>query len=1408
MKGVLCLMFMFSILLVSQAQGDDIYLRKTSSQIIFGNSKVSLHFRQEDGFLDAIYYAPKKMKIVGNGALSPLDFQIEGKWLYEKLARTESLKGFLIDLEGGWKFALDPEDKGLTEGWEGEAYDAGRWDDFPLPGFWEDKGYTQVFPTSPSPDWKPYNGYAFFRRGILIPEEWRGQPLLLYIGSVDDYDWVYINGHLVGHTGQERENWWEAPRIYEIPPEIVKPGQENTICIRVYDRGGEGGVGGPLFITLKERWERARNPFQMLGYDLNKGEGQATLVIKRGIGDWTIEEEFTLHPQSDLIERGVRITYKGKENPHIYNPRFYLRGVKIGNPSDCFYLIPSNFPPLKYRFEEEGRVVSDNYSGASNRCVILHNSKLRLSFLALFYSETEYANCYVREGKDALDIVHTLEAGDIMRQRNVLEGGKQFLRIVEGDLGQALRKEQEVYDVIGLRTPSDSPEWAKKAIIYSAYPGGTMDGGLGDGGGFDYFSRYLSHLSDLGFNVLWLLPVWPGLYGPLDYFKIEERLGGEEAGRRFVQSAHKLGIKVLFDLIPHGPREESGLLEKMPQVVSRDEKGNIIYWWGCLSCDYAHPDWQRFMAEHATYWVRELDVDGYRVDCAGGGPWNWDPQSPHRPSLSGLWGGLGVLREARNEMRRFKAEVMLLPEASGPWLCRYSDVVYDFPFLFISQTFSLYKPEEWVEWFREWLEYENFAYPKDAVLMRFVESHDTVRFAGLNGIGPFNAFLALCAFIKGAPMVYHDGDVGRGPYLKRIYSLRKKYDVLSSGEAYYLAVKSDQGGIFTCLRKLEKESSSHPSYLQKEDEVAIVAINMTGERKRCKLSVPISLLPPLKEYFLYEAFGEKSLKGERRGDELLIDLELERYSPAVILLRRETPKEEERRKAKTAEVKREAPFLQEREEEIEIENSFYRMVLDRKSGLIRWLSLREGDNWIREMEWAEGQRRIGIGKAFKAGESVVLSSIQRQGEVVNITFRGRGEWLAYEIRYIMDDSERITISHRFTSLRNMGKVKGEMTLWLGLAGVDGWFVNCLEGQLEDVFFVRHAQETKGGRYWHIPRIYEAKRYPLNPYAPYLCAFRKGEYLALRFPPFYQLPENIFISERLGNREGFHFLLAMLDGREGVDMPAGKNFEMSYVLEVGESRPSVEEAESLKYPRIRSDGARYIVETKHYKLVVLRRGGHLKEIEAKGENLLRGGEIYSDKGIFGEFVDPNGASHPLIASSNNDPEADVRLRREGGKVWLSFRSYLRQANTGWGDVAYPLLRYQTTYVFDADSPFIKVQVRVLPPKQPQEAFLAQRWIFQGIEGCEREVGGKRTRIDLNKEGRVWESRLEPLGDGKVILQGHKTRIEIRDVRVEEGYNVFLHNSREGLSLFFAFMDGEVKGKPGERSLSYELGVLPK
>lgn len=153
---------------------------------------------------------------------------------------------FRVELPS-WRFRTDPTNSGLKEGWTRPDWDDNRWQTLKAPGYWQDQGITEENPgwLYDDPTMKhPYNGVAWYRVKVRIPEVLRGRDLYFDADNIDDYDEVYLNGQQIGRTGKETPQWWAVPRHYKLPADLIRFEGENVLVVRVTDTAGSGGFGG------------------------------------------------------------------------------------------------------------------------------------------------------------------------------------------------------------------------------------------------------------------------------------------------------------------------------------------------------------------------------------------------------------------------------------------------------------------------------------------------------------------------------------------------------------------------------------------------------------------------------------------------------------------------------------------------------------------------------------------------------------------------------------------------------------------------------------------------------------------------------------------------------------------------------------------------------------------------------------------------------------------------------------------------------------------------------------------------------------------------------------------------------------------------------------------------------------
>lgn len=121
--------------------------------------------------------------------------------------------------------------------WSHTHLDTHDWANLHVPGDWEPQGYHDM------------DGWAWYRRPFTLTRAQAARDAVLGLGKVDDSDFTYVNGHLVGHT----ENHWDGVRRYVLPASVLHAG-ENTIAVRVHDNAAGGGIwGDPSLLYVQPR---------------------------------------------------------------------------------------------------------------------------------------------------------------------------------------------------------------------------------------------------------------------------------------------------------------------------------------------------------------------------------------------------------------------------------------------------------------------------------------------------------------------------------------------------------------------------------------------------------------------------------------------------------------------------------------------------------------------------------------------------------------------------------------------------------------------------------------------------------------------------------------------------------------------------------------------------------------------------------------------------------------------------------------------------------------------------------------------------------------------------------------------------------------------------------------------------
>ena len=273
----------------------------------------------------------------------------------------------------------------------------------------------------------------------------------------------------------------------------------------------------------------------------------------------------------------------------------------------------------------------------------------------------------------------------------------------------------------------------------------------------------LQRIKELGVDIIYLMPIneiglinrkgeWGSPYASRDYFSISSDLGTLNDFQRLCEETHKLGMKIILDMVFNHTAPDNVLLKEHPEFYfyRNGKLGNRVGDWSdIVDLDVDRIDTQDYLISVLKYWIKQ-GVDGFRFDVATMIP-------------------IDFFVRARKEVGK---QVIFLAESidtsffnwlvsQGYYVTKDEDMVPTFD--------SLYN-YHWFRQFEGYLKYgdslkqvaEILNTPSKVLRINCLENHDNERIANLlnkDKLRLKNA-LAFIFFIPGCPFIYAGQEYG------------------------------------------------------------------------------------------------------------------------------------------------------------------------------------------------------------------------------------------------------------------------------------------------------------------------------------------------------------------------------------------------------------------------------------------------------------------------------------------------------------------------------------------------------------------------------------------------------------------------------------------------------------------------
>lgn len=413
-----------------------------------------------------------------------------------------------------------------------------------------------------------------------------------------------------------------------------------------------------------------------------------------------------------------------------------------------------------------------------------------------------------------------------------------------------------------------APEWSKNLSIYEVNLRQYTQSGT-----INEFVTKLPKLKEMGVGILWFMPVHPigeanrkgtmgSYYAVKDYSAVAPEYGTKEDFAKMVKTAHEMGMYVIIDWVANHTSWDNVWVKDHPEFYTKDSLGKFVPpvadWADVIDLNYDNKQLWESMAQVMEYWVRDMNIDGFRCDVAGMVP-------------TEFWQFL------RPRLEKIKP-VFMLAEWEKPELHQNAfDMTYGWDFM--HTAISVAKGEKKPFSILHQIAKEDSLYPRNAYRMRFTTNHDENSWNGTSKerFGEASsAYNVLAATVPGMFLVYSGQEAGETKRLnffekdpivwqehpdfqlfQKLIALKKECKPLWNGQ---------YGGEFDIL--YGDSTSSVVSFIRYTKEKSVVVVANLSDKEQVIVVGDKRIKGNMTEYF----------SGVRKSNKGLVEFRLKPYA--------------------------------------------------------------------------------------------------------------------------------------------------------------------------------------------------------------------------------------------------------------------------------------------------------------------------------------------------------------------------------------------------------------------------------------------------------------------------------------------------------------------------------------------------